>query len=65
MHLSPDDNGFLNVTVLSNKQVISSFAKPMSNDYTFNEGHSVMVFSKYFYDRPSAQGFKRGLGINI
>lgn len=23
-----------------------------------------MRFSKYFYDRPSAQGFKKGLGIN-
>lgn len=27
------------------------------------DGYSLMRFSKYFYDRPSAQGFKKGLGI--
>ena len=36
-----------------------------NRNWVYNNGPSHFVYSKYFFDRPSAQGFKRGLGINL
>ena len=33
--------------------------------YVYYNGPSLMKYSKFFYDRPSSQGFKKGLGINL
>lgn len=33
--------------------------------YVYFNGMSLMKYSKFFFDRPSAQGFKKGLGITV
>lgn len=63
--MTPDDGSWVTLRVLSNEFLISQIGSAKNRRFEYRNGETLMVFSKYFFDRPSAQGFKRGLGINI
>ena len=59
-----NDSNWSNIAVQTHELEWSVVGSRKNKRWVSRDGYSLMRFSKYFYDRPSAQGFKKGLGIN-